>query len=43
LQATDKILFDIPPAALDLGKSEIKAISFIPEYKTVFKLITKNK
>ena len=43
IQATDKILFDIPPAASDLGKSEIKAISFIPEYKTFFKLITKNK
>ena len=43
LKATDKILFDIPPAASDQGKSEIDTISFIPEYKTVFKLITKNK
>lgn len=43
LKATDKILFDIPPAASDQGKSVIDTISFIPEYKTVFKLITKNK
>jgi hypothetical protein len=43
LKGTDKILFDIPPAASDLGKSIIDTISFIPEYKTVFKLIIKNK
>jgi len=43
LQVTDNVLFDIPTAASDMGKSVINTISFIPEYKTVFKLITKNK
>jgi hypothetical protein len=43
LQATDRILFDIPPAASDIGKSVIDKISYIPEYKTVFKLIPKSE
>lgn len=38
LQPTDKILFDRPPAAADMGKSVIHTIDFIPEYKTVIRL-----
>jgi hypothetical protein len=38
LQQEDKILFDNPPAAADLGKSIVNTIDFIPEYKSVFTL-----
>ncbi len=43
LQAHDKVLFDLPPAASDIGKSVINKIGFIPEYKTVFKLRTETR
>jgi|JFJP01.1.fsa_nt_gi hypothetical protein len=42
LQTNDRILFDIPPIASDIGKAVIETITFIPEYKGVFKLIPKN-
>ena len=38
LNTDDKILFDLPPAATDIGRAVLNKINFIPEYKTVFKL-----
>ncbi len=35
LTVNDKVLFDLPPAAGDIGKAEIGRLNFIPEYKTV--------
>jgi hypothetical protein len=38
LTAEDRILFDLPPAVSEIGKSVINTINFIPEYKAVYKL-----
>lgn len=43
LQPHDRILFDVPPAAADLGQALIRNIQFVPEYKSVVPLHTETR